>query len=50
MSQRHRGHRNYRGRGNVWTDNRDWAEWRVVGGSRHRRMVNGWWVVNWRCR
>ena len=50
MSQRRRGHRNDRGRGNVWTDNRDWAEWWVVGGSRHRRVVNGWWVMNCRCR
>ena len=50
VSQRCRGHRNDRGRGNVWTDDRDWAQRRVGGGSRHRRVVNWWWVVNCRCR
>ena len=49
MSQRCRGHWNYRRRGNVWPDDGDWAKRRVGGGPRHRRVVNGWWVVNWRC-
>ena len=50
MSQWCRGHWNYGGRGNVWTDDGDWAKRRVVGGPGHRRVVNRWWLVNWRCR
>ena len=49
VSQRRWGHRNYGGWGNVGTDDGDWAQRRVVAGSRHRRVVNGCrWVVHWR--